>query len=149
MIVGAGHAGGRMAEALRAAGVTAPIHLIGAERYPPYERPPLSKDLLTGKVAIETTFLQPAGFWGPSTISRSSSACARLGSTGRRAGSRSAMEAASTMAAWCSRPAAGRAGSACRAPTRRACAMCATSRTPRRCRRCWCRARASRSSAPA
>jgi 3-phenylpropionate/trans-cinnamate dioxygenase ferredoxin reductase subunit len=63
VIVGAGHAGGRMAEALRAAGVAAPIHLVGEEAYPPYERPPLSKDLLTGKVAVESTFIQPAAFW--------------------------------------------------------------------------------------
>src|SRR5579872_1643061 len=58
VIVGAGHAGGRTAEALRAAGVSAPIHLIGEERYPPYERPPLSKELLTGKIAIEKTYIQ-------------------------------------------------------------------------------------------
>jgi 3-phenylpropionate/trans-cinnamate dioxygenase ferredoxin reductase subunit len=63
VIVGAGHAGGRMAEALRAAGVTAPIHLVGDEAYPPYERPPLSKDLLAGKVAVEATFIQPLAFW--------------------------------------------------------------------------------------
>jgi NADPH-dependent 2,4-dienoyl-CoA reductase/sulfur reductase-like enzyme len=68
VIVGAGHAGGRMAEALRAAGVAAPIHLIGEEAYPPYERPPLSKDLLTGKVAIESTFIQPASYWAEQGI---------------------------------------------------------------------------------
>ena len=63
VILGAGHAGGRMAEALRAAGVAAPIHLVGEEAYPPYERPPLSKDLLAGKVAVESTFIQPLAFW--------------------------------------------------------------------------------------
>ena len=68
VIVGAGHAGGRMAEALRAAGVAAPIHLVGAEHHPPYERPPLSKDLLTGKVAPEQTFIQPAGYWAEHAI---------------------------------------------------------------------------------
>jgi 3-phenylpropionate/trans-cinnamate dioxygenase ferredoxin reductase component len=69
VIVGAGHAGGRMAEALRAAGVAVPIHLVGAEVHPPHERPPLSKDLLTGKVALEQTFLQPVSYWAENGIS--------------------------------------------------------------------------------
>ncbi|MBI3516842.1 MAG: FAD-dependent oxidoreductase [Proteobacteria bacterium] len=68
VIVGAGHAGGRTAETLRAAGVTAPIQLIGAESYPPYERPPLSKDLLTGKIAVEKTYIQPAAYWAEHDI---------------------------------------------------------------------------------
>jgi NADPH-dependent 2,4-dienoyl-CoA reductase/sulfur reductase-like enzyme len=68
VIVGAGHAGGRAAEALRAAGVGAPIHLVGAERHPPYERPPLSKELLTGRLAVEKTYIQPATFWAEHAI---------------------------------------------------------------------------------
>ena len=68
VIVGAGHAGGRTAEALRAAGVSAPIHLVGEERYPPYERPPLSKELLTGKIAVEKTYIQPESFWAEHAI---------------------------------------------------------------------------------
>lgn len=48
VIVGAGHCGGRAAQALREAGWTGGIHLVGDEAYAPYERPPLSKDLLTG-----------------------------------------------------------------------------------------------------
>jgi NADPH-dependent 2,4-dienoyl-CoA reductase/sulfur reductase-like enzyme len=68
VILGAGHAGGRMAEALRAAGVTAPIHLIGEEPYPPYERPPLSKELLVGKKTVEQTYIQPAGYWAEHAI---------------------------------------------------------------------------------
>src|SRR5262245_56698826 len=46
VIVGAGHAGGRAAEALRAAGHRGPLHLVGMERHAPYERPPLSKQVL-------------------------------------------------------------------------------------------------------
>ncbi|MGS5089388.1 NAD(P)/FAD-dependent oxidoreductase [Hydrogenophaga sp. A37] len=49
VIVGAGHCGGRAAQALREAGWTGSIHLIGMERHLPYERPPLSKELLTGE----------------------------------------------------------------------------------------------------
>ncbi len=48
VIVGAGHCGGRAAQALRELGWTGDIHLVGDEVYSPYERPPLSKDLLTG-----------------------------------------------------------------------------------------------------
>jgi 3-phenylpropionate/trans-cinnamate dioxygenase ferredoxin reductase subunit len=47
-IIGASLAGARAAEALRARGFDGRILLIGAERHPPYERPPLSKAVLTG-----------------------------------------------------------------------------------------------------
>ena len=49
VIVGAGHAGGRAAERLRAFGYEKPITVIGREQHQPYERPPLSKSLLTGE----------------------------------------------------------------------------------------------------
>ncbi|WP_027797576.1 NAD(P)/FAD-dependent oxidoreductase [Paraburkholderia acidipaludis] len=48
-IVGAGHVGGRAAQTLREAGWDGRIVLIGAEPHLPYERPPLSKALLTGE----------------------------------------------------------------------------------------------------
>lgn len=46
VIVGAGQAVGRAAEALRAAGHVGPITLIGEEAHLPYERPQLSKSIL-------------------------------------------------------------------------------------------------------
>jgi p-cumate 2,3-dioxygenase ferredoxin reductase subunit len=46
VIVGAGQAGGRAAEALRAAGHVGPITLVGEEAHLPYERPQLSKSIL-------------------------------------------------------------------------------------------------------
>lgn len=46
VIVGAGQAGARAAEALRAAGHAGPITLVGEEEHLPYERPQLSKALL-------------------------------------------------------------------------------------------------------
>ncbi len=49
VIVGAGHCGGRAAQALRESGWTGAIDLIGQERHAPYERPSLSKELLTGQ----------------------------------------------------------------------------------------------------
>jgi 3-phenylpropionate/trans-cinnamate dioxygenase ferredoxin reductase component len=48
-IVGAGHVGGRAAQALREFGWQGRIVMIGAETHLPYERPPLSKQLLTGE----------------------------------------------------------------------------------------------------
>jgi 3-phenylpropionate/trans-cinnamate dioxygenase ferredoxin reductase subunit len=49
VIVGAGHVGGRAAAALREFGWSGRIVMIGAEPHLPYERPPLSKQLLTGE----------------------------------------------------------------------------------------------------
>ncbi len=48
VIAGAGQAGARAAEAMRAAGFTGSITLVGSERHLPYERPQLSKELLLG-----------------------------------------------------------------------------------------------------
>lgn len=50
VIVGAGVAGTRAAEALRQEGYDGALTIVGAERHAPYHRPPLSKKLLTGKV---------------------------------------------------------------------------------------------------
>ena len=47
MVAGAGLAGFRTAEILRERGFAGPITLIGAESRPPYDRPPLSKKVLT------------------------------------------------------------------------------------------------------
>jgi 3-phenylpropionate/trans-cinnamate dioxygenase ferredoxin reductase component len=68
VIVGAGHAGGRAAEALRAAGHAGGITLIGSERHPPYERPPLSKELLAGAIPVEKTYLRPLGWYAEQNI---------------------------------------------------------------------------------
>jgi 3-phenylpropionate/trans-cinnamate dioxygenase ferredoxin reductase component len=47
IVVGAGLSGLRTAEELRARGFAGPVTLIGAETRPPYDRPPLSKKVLT------------------------------------------------------------------------------------------------------
>jgi NADPH-dependent 2,4-dienoyl-CoA reductase/sulfur reductase-like enzyme len=51
LIVGASLAGLRLAEQLRGCGYTGPIAIVGDERHKPYNRPPLSKDVLTGGAA--------------------------------------------------------------------------------------------------
>ena len=57
VIVGAGQAGGWAAKTLRAEGYKGAIVLVGAERHPSHERPPLSKAVLSGAAAPETTHL--------------------------------------------------------------------------------------------
>ena len=57
VIVGAGLAGAKAAEALRGSGFDGQISLIGAEEHLPYERPPLSKDYLIGKAERDSVFV--------------------------------------------------------------------------------------------
>ncbi|WP_244903935.1 NAD(P)/FAD-dependent oxidoreductase [Ornithinimicrobium cerasi] len=57
VVVGAGLAGGRAVEELRAAGHTGEVTLIGAEPHSPYERPPLSKDVLLGRADVASATL--------------------------------------------------------------------------------------------
>ena len=49
LVIGAGLGGVRTAEQLRAAGFQGRISLVGAEPHVPYDRPPLSKQILTGE----------------------------------------------------------------------------------------------------
>jgi len=50
VVVGAGLAGLRTVEELRARGFAGSVTLVGAERRAPYDRPPLSKKLMTGEL---------------------------------------------------------------------------------------------------
>jgi NADPH-dependent 2,4-dienoyl-CoA reductase/sulfur reductase-like enzyme len=61
LVVGAGLAGARTAETLRALGWGGRIVLAGEERHAPYERPALSKELLAG--TRSELALRPDGFW--------------------------------------------------------------------------------------
>ncbi len=49
VVVGGGLAGQRCAEALRRAGWEGRVRLVCEEPHAPYDRPPLSKDVLTGE----------------------------------------------------------------------------------------------------
>jgi 3-phenylpropionate/trans-cinnamate dioxygenase ferredoxin reductase component len=57
VIVGAGLAGAKAAEALREQGYDGPLVLVGAEEHRPYERPLLSKGYLTGSDEREKVFV--------------------------------------------------------------------------------------------
>ena len=53
VVIGAGHAGGRAAHALRSNGWDGPVTLVEAEDIHPYERPPLSKSVLMGEKTVD------------------------------------------------------------------------------------------------
>lgn len=63
VIVGAGLAGAKAAEALREQGFDGEIMLIGDEEHRPYERPPLSKDYLVGKAERDSIFVHQATWY--------------------------------------------------------------------------------------
>ncbi len=67
-IVGAGLAGARAAETLRAEGFDGRIVLFGAEPHPPYERPPLSKGYLQGSAERDTVFVHPLDWYAEQRI---------------------------------------------------------------------------------
>lgn len=66
LIVGAGLAAVRTAEQLRRNGFDGPITIVGAEEHLPYDRPPLSKQMLRGEVA--SVALKPADFYEDNQI---------------------------------------------------------------------------------
>lgn len=57
VIVGASLAGLRAAETLREKGFTGSLTMVGEEPQPPYDRPPLSKQVLLGRVPADRTGL--------------------------------------------------------------------------------------------
>jgi NADPH-dependent 2,4-dienoyl-CoA reductase/sulfur reductase-like enzyme len=57
VIVGSGFGGWRLVEALRREGFDGAITLVGEEDYAPYDRPPLSKQVLAGKWDVERATL--------------------------------------------------------------------------------------------
>ncbi|MEV6294597.1 FAD-dependent oxidoreductase [Streptomyces sp. NPDC051896] len=59
VVAGASMAGLRAAEQLRAAGWTGAITLVGDEPHMPYNRPPLSKEVLAGRAPFESLAFRP------------------------------------------------------------------------------------------
>ncbi|MEM1231087.1 MAG: FAD-dependent oxidoreductase [Pseudomonadota bacterium] len=68
IIIGAGHAAGQAAASLRQEGYEGPITVIGDERQLPYQRPPLSKQYLSGEQAMDRVLLRPAKFYADKQI---------------------------------------------------------------------------------
>lgn len=63
LIVGAGHAGAQAAIMLRQSKFEGTIGIIGNEPELPYERPPLSKEYMSGEKKFERILIRPASFW--------------------------------------------------------------------------------------
>lgn len=63
VIVGSGQAGGWAAHTLRAEGFSGTLTVVGEEPHPPYERPPLSKAVLAGRVLPDSTHLFKPDVW--------------------------------------------------------------------------------------
>ena len=63
VIVGAGHGGFQVAASLRQSGFDGAVVLIGDEPHLPYQRPPLSKDYLDGKIGFDLLQMRPAAFF--------------------------------------------------------------------------------------
>ncbi len=63
LIVGGGHGGAQAATALRQQKFAGTIAIVGEETELPYERPPLSKEYLSGEKPFERLLLSPASTW--------------------------------------------------------------------------------------
>jgi NADPH-dependent 2,4-dienoyl-CoA reductase/sulfur reductase-like enzyme len=63
IIIGGGLAGAAAVEGIRQHDGAGPILLISAEHDAPYDRPPLSKKLWTGKKRVEEIFVHPQSFY--------------------------------------------------------------------------------------
>lgn len=68
LIIGAGQAGLQLAASLREFGATDQITLLGGETRPPYQRPPLSKAFLQGKLGEDGLLLRARDFYDANGI---------------------------------------------------------------------------------
>ena len=68
VVIGAGQAGLQTIMSLRQGGYKGDITLVGDEAYLPYQRPPLSKAYLSGKMERERLFLKPAEFYSDNNV---------------------------------------------------------------------------------
>lgn len=68
VVVGASLAGARAVEALRNEGFDGRIILVGAEYHLPYDRPPLSKEVILGSKDPTDTLIHKSGFYSRNDI---------------------------------------------------------------------------------
>ena len=84
-VVGAGLAGAKAAETLRAEGFDGRLLLFGDEAERPYERPPLSKAYLRGETDRESVYVHEEGFYAANGIElRTSTSVRSIAPTGRQ-----------------------------------------------------------------
>src|ERR1051326_2942930 len=63
LVLGAGHAGFQLAASLRQHGFDGRVLWAGDEPVLPYQRPPLSKDYLDGKIGFDLLLMRPDSFY--------------------------------------------------------------------------------------
>jgi 3-phenylpropionate/trans-cinnamate dioxygenase ferredoxin reductase component len=68
VIVGAGHGGAQAAIALRSSGFSGSIAIVGDESNLPYERPPLSKEYLSGEKPFDRLLIRPSSYWSEKNV---------------------------------------------------------------------------------
>jgi 3-phenylpropionate/trans-cinnamate dioxygenase ferredoxin reductase subunit len=68
VIIGGGQAGYQVAASLREVGYQEPVVILGEEREPPYQRPPLSKAYLLGETTAERLLLRRPDYYGKHAI---------------------------------------------------------------------------------
>ncbi len=68
VIIGAGHAAGQAVASLRQEKYEGDIVLIGDESHVPYQRPPLSKQYLSGEHGLDKVYLRPEKFYADRDI---------------------------------------------------------------------------------
>lgn len=68
VILGGGHAAGQACASLRQEGYKGEIVLIGDEPHLPYQRPPLSKQYLSGEQSMDKVQIRPAKFYADQNI---------------------------------------------------------------------------------
>jgi NADPH-dependent 2,4-dienoyl-CoA reductase/sulfur reductase-like enzyme len=68
VIVGGGLAAQRCIETLRGNGYEGPLRVVCGEPYPPYDRPPLSKEMLAGQLPTAATLLRPARWYSDRAV---------------------------------------------------------------------------------
>jgi 3-phenylpropionate/trans-cinnamate dioxygenase ferredoxin reductase subunit len=68
LIIGSGHSGSQVAATLRQRNFDGTIALLGDEREFPYERPPLSKEYLSGERSFDNILVRRREFWTEQNI---------------------------------------------------------------------------------
>ena len=85
VIVGAGLAGAKAAEALRKDGFEGRVLLFGSEAHRPYLRPPLSKEYLRGEDDLDKVFVHPEAWYAEQRVELEPSTSVAAIDPGRRA----------------------------------------------------------------
>ena len=84
LIVGAGQAGYQAAVSLRQEGFAGRITMVGDELGVPYQRPPLSKAYLLGKIGAHALRVRPPKYFDEHRIERLHDRTVQLGSAQRK-----------------------------------------------------------------